>query len=153
MLRTNCTSLLQAKRDMERDMLEYQSKMADPETEKKLRKQLKKVKALYQDTAEQLEHEREMRSNSAMVKSLRNQLEDLQASEGTAMKSQKRLQVEVDELQVQNDELSRTKMEVCNFFFDALYSKHSYSLEVGGGGLYQWTEHQLDRKDMFFRII
>ena len=93
-------------------MLEYQSRMGDPEMEKKLRKQLKKVKTLYQDTVEQLEHEREMRSNSAMMKSLRNQLEDLQASEASASKAQKRLQGEVDELQVQCDELSRAKIEV-----------------------------------------
>lgn len=105
-------------------MLEYQSKMADPETEKKLRKQLKKLKALYQDTVEQLEHEREMRSNSAMVKSLRNQLEDLQASEGSAVKAQKRLQSEVDELQVQCDELSRAKMDVC---INSLLFHHGYN--------------------------
>ena len=93
-------------------MLEHHGKMGDPEVEKKLRKQLKKVRALYQDTVEQLEHEREMRGNSAMVKSLRNQLEDLQASETAASKAGKRLQGELDELQVQCDELARTKIEV-----------------------------------------
>ncbi len=93
-------------------MLEYQNKMGDPEVEKKLRKQLKKVRALYQDTVDQLEHEREMRGNSAMVKSLRNQLDDLQTSETAASKAQKRLQGEVDELQAQSDELSRAKIEV-----------------------------------------
>ena len=80
--------------------------------EKKLRKMLRKYKALLEDTQEQLEHEREMRSNSAMVKSLRNQLEDLQASETNAVKSQKRIQAELDELMVQNDELTRVKIEV-----------------------------------------
>lgn len=98
---------------MERELLEYQSKLGDPETEKKLRKMLRKYKALLEDTQEQLEHEREMRSNSAMVKSLRNQLEDLQASETSAVKAQKRIQGELDELLAQNDELTRVKIEVC----------------------------------------
>ncbi len=110
----NVLFFVQARRDLERDMLEYQSKMGDPEVEKKLRKQLKKVRALYQDTVEQLEHEREMRGNSAMVKSLRNQLDDLQTSETASSKAQKRLQGEVDELQAQVDELSRSKIEVWN---------------------------------------
>ena len=93
-------------------MLEYQSKLGDPEVEKKLRNKVRKYKTLLQDLSDELEHEREMRGNSAMVKSLRNQLEDLQASEQTAVKAQKRLQDEVDELQMQSDELSRIKMEV-----------------------------------------
>jgi len=62
----------------------------------------------------QLEHEREMRGNSSIVKSLRHQLEDVQASETSASKAQKRLAVEVEELQVQVDELSRNKHEVCS---------------------------------------
>ena len=33
---------------MERDLIEFQSKMADPEMEKKLRKQVKKFKALWE---------------------------------------------------------------------------------------------------------
>jgi len=97
---------------MERELLEYQSKLGDPEVEKKLRNKVRKYKTLIQDLSDELEHEREMRGNSAMVKSLRNQLEDLQASEQTAVKAQKRLQDEVDDLQMQNDELSRIKLEV-----------------------------------------
>lgn len=97
---------------MERELLEYQSKLGDPEVEKKLRNKVRKYKTLLQDLSDELEHEREMRGNSAMVKSLRNQLEDLQASEQTAVKAQKRLQDEVDDLQMQSDELSRIKLEV-----------------------------------------
>ncbi len=92
--------------------MEYQSKQADPEMEKKLKKKVQKYKALVMDLQDELDHERDMRSNSAMVKSLRNQLDDLQASESTAVKAQKRLQAEVDDLQVQSDEITRSKMEV-----------------------------------------
>ena len=53
-----------------------------------------------------------MRSNSAMVKSLRNQLEDVQASELSAVKAYKRLQGELEDMQAHNDELTRSKMEV-----------------------------------------
>lgn len=97
---------------MEREMAEYQNRLGDPEVEKKLRTKVRKYKTLLQDLTQELEHEREMRGNSAMVKSLRNQLDDLQASERTAVKAQKRLQEEVEELQTQSDELTRTKMEV-----------------------------------------
>lgn len=105
---------------MERDLIEYQSRISDPEMEKKLRKQIKKLKALYQDTVEQLEHEREMRSNSGMVKSLRNQLDDLQASEAASVKTQKRLHAELEEMQIQCDELSRGKIEVCVYVFSVI---------------------------------
>lgn len=105
-------SLTQARRDMEREMAEYQNRLGDPEVEKKLKAKVRKYKTLLQDLTQELEHEREMRGNSAMVKSLRNQLEDIQASERTAVKTQKRLQEEVEELQTQTDELTRTKMEV-----------------------------------------
>ena len=73
---------------------------------------MKKYKTLVDDLQDELEHEREMRSNSAMVKSLRNQLEDLQASELAAVKAQKRMQGELEELQVQLDEQTRAKIEV-----------------------------------------
>ena len=97
---------------MEREILDYQSKQGDPEVEKKLRKKIQKYKALVGDLQNELQHEQDKKSTSAIVKSLRNQLEDLQASESSAVKAQKRLQGEVDDLQVQNDELMRTKMEV-----------------------------------------
>lgn len=95
-------------------MLEYQSKMGDPEAEKKLKKQLRKYKALLEDTQEQLEHEREMRGNSALIKSLKNQVEELQASEATAVKNNKWLQGDMDELQGRYDDLMRAKNEVRN---------------------------------------
>lgn len=99
---------------MERDLIEFQSKMADPEMEKKLRKQVKKFKALWEDAHSELERLKDSRGSSAIVKSLRNQLEDLQASETAASKTQKRLQAEMDEMLIQNDELSRSKTEVCD---------------------------------------
>lgn len=97
---------------MERELIEFQSKMADPEMEKKLRKQVKKYKMLLEDTQSELDRLKDSRGNSAIVKSLRNQLEDLQASETSANKAQKRLQAEMDEMIIQNDEVSRTKIEV-----------------------------------------
>lgn len=93
-------------------MLEYQSKLGDPETEKKLKRQVRKYKALLEDTQEQLEHEREMRGNSAVVKSLKNQLEEVQASESSATKNVKWLQGDLDELQGRYDDVLRSKNEV-----------------------------------------
>ncbi len=93
-------------------MLDYQNKLGDPEMEKKLKRQLKKFKALLEDTQEQLEHEREHRGNSTSIRSLKNQLEELQASEASAIKNYKRLQGDMEELQIQYDGSVQSKSEV-----------------------------------------
>ena len=41
-------SSLQARRDLERELAQYQNRMGDPEVEKKLKKQVHKFKALLQ---------------------------------------------------------------------------------------------------------
>ena len=61
----------------------------DPETERKLRKQVKKYKALLQDAQEELEHERETRNNAAAVRGLRSQLEDLELRKQLLLKAKK----------------------------------------------------------------
>ena len=86
--------------------------MGDLENEKKLKKQLRKYKALLEDTQEQLENEREKRSNSTVIKSLKNQVEELQASEATASKNLKWLQGDMNDLQARYDDLLRSKSEV-----------------------------------------
>lgn len=65
-----------------------------------------------QDAQEELEHERETRTNAGAIRGLRSQIEDLELRENAAVKSQKRLQSELDELQAQFDELTRGKHEV-----------------------------------------
>ena len=106
---------MQSRRELEREMLDYQSRMGDPETEKKLKRQVKKYKALLEDTREQLEHESEKKGNSTTIRSLKKQVEDLQASESAAVKNYKRLQGDADELQIQYDEIFRNKSDVSVF--------------------------------------
>ena len=98
----------------------------DPETERKLRKQVRKYKALYEDAQEELEHERESRNNAAAIRSLRSQLEELELRESAAVKTQKRLKSDMDEIQAQCDELTRVKMEVGRQ--TTMLSGHHYSL-------------------------
>ena len=106
----------QGRRDAERELAEFQARMSgDPEVEKKLRKQIKKYKALLEDAQEALEHEKESRNNAAVLRSLRSQLEDFELREATAVKAQKRLQSDMDELQAQCDEVSRLKIEVSRY--------------------------------------
>lgn len=103
----------QAKREIEREFNEAQARMTvDPEVEKKLKKQVKKFKALLKDAQDELEHERETKNNPAALRSLRSQLEDYEMRESAATKAQKRLQSELDELQAQFDDQSRVKLEV-----------------------------------------
>ena len=68
------THCFQARRDIERELNELQSKFSDPDAERKLRNKVKKLKALLLDAQEELEHERETRSNSAALRSLRSQV-------------------------------------------------------------------------------
>ena len=84
----------------------------DPEVERKLKKQVKKFRALLKDAQDELNHERETKNNPAALRSLRSQLEDYEMREVAASKAQKRLQSETDELQAQFDDLSRIKLEV-----------------------------------------
>ena len=105
--------VLKAKRDIEREFHEAQARLSvDPEVERKLKKQVKKYKALLKDAQDELEHERETKNNPAALRSLRSQLEDYEMREVAANKAQKRLQSEVDEMQAQLDDLSRVKLEV-----------------------------------------
>ena len=67
-------SLTQTRRNIERELNELQAKFSDPETERKLRNKVKKLKALLEDAHEELEHVRESRSNSAALRSLRSQV-------------------------------------------------------------------------------
>ena len=90
-----------------------QSKMTiDPEVEKKLKKQVKKLKALLQDAQEELEHERETRNHAGAIRGLKTQIEELELRESSAAKAQKRLQSEVEDLTTQYDEVTRAKLEV-----------------------------------------
>ena len=61
---------------------------------------------------EELERLRDSSKTSALVRSLRNQLDEQQASTQGAVKSLKRVQDELDESVVQVDELTRSKLEV-----------------------------------------
>lgn len=69
-------SSCQARREVEREFSVLQGKMQDPEMERKLRNKVKKLKALLVDAQEELEHEQQMRNNSAAVRSLRSQVRE-----------------------------------------------------------------------------
>ena len=71
-----------------------------------------------QSANEELERLRDSSKTSALVRSLRNQLEEQQASTQASVKSLKRVQDDLDESVVQVDELTHTKLEV--------YTTHTY---------------------------
>ena len=105
---------MQEQRELEREMVvNHQSRIGDAATMMKLKRQLKKYKALLEDTQEQLEHESQMRGTSAVIRSLKNQIKELQTSETAALRSYKRLQGDTEELQIQYDKVIMAKSEVC----------------------------------------
>ena len=65
-----------------------------------------------QSANEELERLRDSSKTSALVRSLRNQLDEQQANNQASVKSLKRVQDELDDSVVQVDELTRAKLQV-----------------------------------------
>ena len=86
--------------------------MVDPVEEQKLRKQLKKSRALIKDLQQELDYTRESGRNSTALRSLRHKLEEKEDVENSLNKTIKKLNAEVSELQELNEDLERRKTEL-----------------------------------------
>lgn len=75
-----------------------------------------------QSNNEELERLRDSSKTSALVRSLRNQLDEQQTSAQASVKSLKRVQDELDESVVQIDELTRAKIEVREAGIEEIHS-------------------------------
>eukprot|EP00794_Sanderia_malayensis_P013873 gene13873-15321_t len=102
------------RRELERKVFELQNthELADRGSEKKLRKELKKLRILYKDAKYALESQSLQNTDKAQLKQLRNQLEDIEFAKHIVVKSKKQLESDIDELQKQLEEMARVKQEV-----------------------------------------
>lgn len=101
------------KRELERQVAELRDKKVegDKDTEKRLRRDLKRTKALLYDTQTTLEKLQAGAPSHLKLKSLKNDLEDAQLATAAAVKARQTIENELLESQAKVEELSRGKME------------------------------------------
>ncbi|XP_062417294.1 unconventional myosin-XVIIIa isoform X8 [Pungitius pungitius] len=103
--------VLKEKRDLESKLLSEQDKVrsGDMETEKRLRKDLKRTKALLADAQIMLDHIKNNAPSKREIAQLKNQLEESEFTCAAAVKARKSMEVEIEDLHVQMEDISKTK--------------------------------------------
>ncbi|XP_037829932.1 unconventional myosin-XVIIIa isoform X4 [Kryptolebias marmoratus] len=103
--------VLKEKRELESKLLsaQTQERSADIETEKRLRKDLKRTKALLTDAQIMLDHIKNNAPSKREIAQLKNQLEESEFTCAAAVKARKAMEVEIDDLHVQMEDTSKTK--------------------------------------------
>ncbi|XP_061637670.1 unconventional myosin-XVIIIa isoform X5 [Phyllopteryx taeniolatus] len=103
--------VLKEKREMESKLLSAQDKVrsGDSETEKRLRKDLKRTKTLLADAQIMLDHIKNNAPSKREIAQLKNQLEESEFTCAAAVKSRKSMEEEIEDLHVQMEDISKTK--------------------------------------------
>ncbi|XP_068440525.1 unconventional myosin-XVIIIa isoform X2 [Clinocottus analis] len=103
--------VLKEKRELESKLLSEQDKArsGDMETEKRLRKDLKRTKALLADAQIMLDHIKNNAPSKREIAQLKNQLEESEFTSAAAVKARKSIEVEIEDLHVQMEDISKTK--------------------------------------------
>ncbi|KAK7171812.1 hypothetical protein R3I93_004186 [Phoxinus phoxinus] len=103
--------VLRERRDMEAKLMSAQEQVShrDVETEKRLRKDLKRTKALLADAQIMLDHLKNNAPSKREIAQLKNQLEESEFTCAAAVKARKSMEVEIEDLHVQMDDISKSK--------------------------------------------
>ncbi|KAJ8280867.1 hypothetical protein GJAV_G00060170 [Gymnothorax javanicus] len=104
--------VLRERRDLESQLLAAQDQVCqrDIEGEKRLRKDLKRTKALLADSQIMLDHLKNNAPSKREIAQLKNQLEESEFTSAAAVKARRSMEVEMEELHVQMDDLSKTRL-------------------------------------------
>ncbi|XP_069699013.1 unconventional myosin-XVIIIa isoform X2 [Periplaneta americana] len=110
------TQLLREKHELERRLGALEeagraSRATDEDQLHRLRKDLRRTKALLRDAQTQLERSRGDSPGKAILRQLRNQLEDLECARAAAVKARQSAEMELGEVQAQLEEAQRIKAE------------------------------------------
>jgi len=102
------------KRDLERKIFDLQNTAdeGDRGTDRKYRKELKKLRILYKDAKAALDNQKGKQTDQGEVKALRSQLEDSEFAKHMAIKSKQQIELDMEELNTQIDNLTRSKESV-----------------------------------------
>uniref|UniRef100_A0A8C7U4G2 Myosin XVIIIAb n=1 Tax=Oncorhynchus mykiss TaxID=8022 RepID=A0A8C7U4G2_ONCMY len=103
--------VLRERRELETKLLSAQDQVIprDVETEKRLRKDLKRTKALLADAQIMLDHMKNNAPSKREIAQLKNQLEESEFTCAAAVKARKSMEVEIEDLHVQMDDISKAK--------------------------------------------
>ncbi|XP_041437645.1 unconventional myosin-XVIIIa isoform X2 [Xenopus laevis] len=103
--------VLREKRDLESRLnsVSEQVSTRDFETEKRLRKDLKRTKALLADAQIMLDHLKNNAPSKREIAQLRSQLEESEFTSAAAVKARKAMEVEMEDLHLQIDDISKAK--------------------------------------------
>ncbi|KAM8976296.1 unconventional myosin-XVIIIa isoform 2-T2 [Pelodytes ibericus] len=103
--------ILREKRDLESRLSSVSEQVShrDFETEKRLRKDLKRTKALLADAQIMLDHLKNNAPSKREIAQLRSQLEESEFTSAAAVKARKSMEVEIEDLHLQIDDVSKAK--------------------------------------------
>ncbi|XP_068765634.1 unconventional myosin-XVIIIa isoform X13 [Struthio camelus] len=103
--------VLREKRELESKLsaVSEQVNQRDFETEKRLRRDLKRTKALLADAQIMLDHLKNNAPSKREIAQLKNQLEESEFTCAAAVKARKSMEVEIEDLHLQIDDLSKAK--------------------------------------------
>ncbi|NXH00370.1 MY18A protein, partial [Loxia leucoptera] len=103
--------VLREKRELESKLsaVSEQANQRDFETEKRLRRDLKRTKALLADAQIMLDHLKNNAPSKREITQLKNQLEESEFTCAAAVKARKSMEVEIEDLHLQIDDLSKSK--------------------------------------------
>uniref|UniRef100_A0A3Q3IM08 Myosin XVIIIAb n=1 Tax=Monopterus albus TaxID=43700 RepID=A0A3Q3IM08_MONAL len=99
--------VLKEKKELELKLLSVRS--GDMEIEKRLRKDLRRTKALLADAQIMLDHIKNNAPSKREITQLKNQLEEAEFTCAAAVKVRKSMEVEIEDLHVQMEDISKTK--------------------------------------------
>uniref|UniRef100_A0A8C9WKU3 Myosin XVIIIAa n=1 Tax=Scleropages formosus TaxID=113540 RepID=A0A8C9WKU3_SCLFO len=106
--------VLRERRDLEAKLLSAQDQVGqrDMETEKRLRKDLKRTKALLADAQAMLDHLKNNAPSKRELTQLRSQLEESEFACAAAVKTRKSMELEMEDLHVQMEDISKAKISL-----------------------------------------
>ncbi|XP_072302594.1 unconventional myosin-XVIIIa-like isoform X2 [Eucyclogobius newberryi] len=106
--------VLRERRDLESKLLNAQDQVSqrDVETEKRLRKDLKRTKVLLADAQIMLDHLKSNAPSKREIAQLKNQLEESEFTCAAAVKARKCMELEIEDLHIQIEDIAKTKISL-----------------------------------------
>uniref|UniRef100_A0A665W256 Myosin XVIIIAa n=1 Tax=Echeneis naucrates TaxID=173247 RepID=A0A665W256_ECHNA len=104
--------VLRERRELESKLLNAQDQVSqrDVETEKRLKKDLKRTKVLLADAQIMLDHLKSNAPSKREISQLKNQLEESEFTCAAAVKARKSMEIEIEDLHIQMDDVIKAKM-------------------------------------------
>lgn len=105
--------LQRQRQDLERRLAEMSERPPprDPQVERRLRRDLRRTRALLQDAQLMLDSARSGQANRSVLRQLKSQLEDAEFAKSAAIKARQGAEAELEDVQSQLEEVLRTKNE------------------------------------------